>query len=463
MDQILSAAMAGTQRRSPRLDSPLFEGLTGALPAQLLSAAALAGVAGLAGRSPARAEALAADEQIDERPVAPGQSLQRILNGEFRPVLREWLDLAQRLGLRPEPYHLPQFLEIGLSGASPALRSALGPRGMWLAAHNPRWAPILELVEGDWETGRSAARFRYLAQLRIEDPARALALLQSTWAQESAEDRLRAVTALSKSLSMADEEFLEAALSDRSKGVRQQAASLLSRIPGSRLSQRMSDRVQGWVQFYEDIVNFDIPMTCTSKMERDGIEARSAKGERASWLEQGVALAPLAMWGEPRKIAALAARSEWAEALLRGFLAATVAQGNVPWAGALLSVGIREDSLFAMLPNELQDQLLHRNLGGFPPTWLNLHAHYSVELGSELLNWMRGRTAGDFDKAWAQALLDLSLLLPPQLSAQAERGWPEMTRNWIRWRPSVEKFFSVLHFRQGMHQELAGATPDALH
>ena len=41
---------------------------------------------------------------------------------------------------------------------------------------------------------------------------------------------------------MDDEPFLESALDDRSREVRQQAADLLTRLPDSRLALRMAER-----------------------------------------------------------------------------------------------------------------------------------------------------------------------------------------------------------------------------
>ena len=130
---------------------------------------------------------------------------------------------------------------------SEAVFAALGRRGEWLASLNPDWHKPVATTEipadadDVWQAGKSAERLAILTTVRRQDPARALALVESTWQSDGANDRQRFLEALVENRSMADEPFLEAALDDRSKLVRRQAAAVLALIPGSRLRQRLSD------------------------------------------------------------------------------------------------------------------------------------------------------------------------------------------------------------------------------
>nr|BFE69341.1 hypothetical protein GCM10020092_026420 [Actinoplanes digitatis] len=88
-----------------------------------------------------------------------------------------------------------------------------------------------------WETGTGGERLAHLTRLRGTDPAAALALLESTWQTETPEDRTRFVDAIGTGLSLADDAFLDRALDDRRKGVREAALDLLRRLPGSSLGR----------------------------------------------------------------------------------------------------------------------------------------------------------------------------------------------------------------------------------
>ena len=127
-------------------------------------------------------------------------------------------------------------------------RTILGVRGRWLAAKNPKWrkyAGVNEAAEPDGALGdRRIARATGARSgaLRETDPGRARELVASTFAADPADQRAKFVGELARGLSMEDEPFLEAALDDRSKEVRRQAAELLRCLPESRLCLRMIER-----------------------------------------------------------------------------------------------------------------------------------------------------------------------------------------------------------------------------
>ena len=116
----------------------------------------------------------------------------------------------------------------------------MGKRGYWLAAHNPDWNYVnSEITDKAWQTGSKEARRSLLQRLREQGADKAREKLQKTWKKESAEERASLLAALEINLSMNDEPFLEAALDYKRKQVRDVAAKLLSKLPESRLCQRM--------------------------------------------------------------------------------------------------------------------------------------------------------------------------------------------------------------------------------
>jgi hypothetical protein len=90
--------------------------------------------------------------------------------------------------------------------------------------------------------GGRGQRLTYLERLRDVDPDAARAALRGTWMSEPAPDRAAFLATFERGLGPADEEFLEGALADRAKDVRQVAAGLLARLPGSAYGRRVAER-----------------------------------------------------------------------------------------------------------------------------------------------------------------------------------------------------------------------------
>ncbi|MFE0649039.1 DUF5691 domain-containing protein [Streptomyces sp. NPDC059534] len=379
-EELVTSALLGTDRRPPAgLAGP---GTARDVPGALLDAAALHTVRRRAGLRPGPAVPPPERAPADPRGPLPGAArvrLDQLLAGRTAPspagrrgaspdlaeLLPQWLSLANELGYKAPPAALPALLDAARARTDlrpQALRLA-GPRGLWLARLNPEWKFALrgtgaggrlpspddpDGVRALWDEGLFAERVALLAAVRTRDPAAGLALLASTWPTERAEDRLMFLDSLRTGLSDADEEFLEAALADRSRNVRATAAELLSALPASALAGRMAGRAATCVGLDRTAgspaIAVEAPHECDAAMQRDGLMATppAGRGERSWWLGQLVEAAPLSCWPArfggrgPEEIVALPVADDWQAELHAAWCRAAVRQRDAAWSRALL-------------------------------------------------------------------------------------------------------------------------------
>ncbi|WP_033822896.1 DUF5691 domain-containing protein, partial [Kitasatospora sp. MBT63] len=316
----------------------------------------------------------AAADTRPELPEAAARRLAVLVGGRpagaapanLAELLPQWIEAAQARGYRLPPALVPPLLDA--ARARSELRSGAvalaGPLGRWLAERNQDWRFVHRTAtEGVgtaaaaagsaqqagsqvWQEGLFAERVTHLSRLRRERPREALELLGSTWSTERAEDRVLFLDALQEGLSAADEEFLEAALTDRSKNVRATAAELLSTLPGSALATRMAERARAAVRLDGRRLLVSPPSGCDAGMQRDGIPLKSptGRGERAWWFGEIVAAAPLSIWSAdtglgPEQLLRLPVGdggTDWTDDLREAWARAAVRQQDADWARALL-------------------------------------------------------------------------------------------------------------------------------
>ena len=330
----------------------------------LLTEAARFGMQARAGWRPQMHSGRLPDPPRDDRPVPPASAtatLVRLLGAPDPALIEEWAQLALSHGMRVDGATAPLLLDwwARQPRRSEPVFAALGRRGEWLASLNPDWHKPVATTEippdADevWQSGKSAERLAILTTVRRQDPARALALVESTWQSDGANDRQRFLEALGENRSMADEPFLEAALDDRSKLVRRQAAALLALIPGSRLRQRLSDAAKPMVTVRvtrgtllsrgrRQIVLVP-PESFAASWERDGIEERPPEGvgPRAWWMRQILARADLAVWSErtemtPEAVLESLKKDDYFGDALQALIGAVTSAGDPAWSTALV-------------------------------------------------------------------------------------------------------------------------------
>lgn len=290
-------------------------------PAELLTRAVVTGMQSRAGWRPGTCSGALPACPPDPRPAASTaamSTLARLLGAPDQGLIEEWATLAQARGVRVGDSGVPLLLNwwSRQPHKSEAVFVVAGSRGEWLASLNPAWrkpvagAAIPPNADEIWQTGRTSERLSVLATVRRDDPARAHEMIKSTWGADGADERRRFVEAMVVNLSLADEEFLEAALDDKSKLVKRAAAAVLGRLSGSRLRRRMNERTRAMIVVEKEKkgllrktsvkVTLNPPQEYSKEWERDGVEeaAPQGTGKRAFWMREIMSGADLSVWTE---------------------------------------------------------------------------------------------------------------------------------------------------------------------
>ncbi|MCX2184420.1 hypothetical protein KV205_28385 [Streptomyces sp. SKN60] len=527
-EDLVTSALLGTDRK------PLAPGGGDGGPVALLDAAAVHTVRRRAGLRPGAAAAPLEMAPEDARPVLPAAARRRLgqlLAGRAAPapaggrrgaapdlaeLLPQWLAAANERGCRAPAAALPALLDAARARTDlrPQALAFAGPRGLWLARLNPEWKFALrgtgggggagalpdpadaEAVRALWEEGLFAERVALLAAVRAEDPARGRELLASTWVAERAEDRLMFLDSLRAGLGPADEEFLEAALSDRSRNVRATAAELLSALPASALAGRMAGRAASCVSLDRtrgaETIVVEAPHECDAGMRHDGVVPNppTGRGERSWWLGQLVEAAPLGCWPDrfggrsPEEIVALPVADDWQAELHAAWCRAAVRQRNAAWSRALLGSPAAPQATGPGTSSLAERAQLLSTLGaeeraGWVASFIAAHGlseafqllgvcavPWAEPLGRAVVDALDiARDAGSYPWSFSGVMgLAERCLAPdaaPQLaalttvSAEPEDASPGAAGYWSE---AFQRLVSTLELRAAMHAELTGAS-----
>jgi hypothetical protein len=482
--ELVGAALAGTGRASVPAAG---DGLAALTPlaaghaddrARLLDLAAAASRARRAGYRPARAKDAAAPEPAPEDPRPAVSRAARLRLGQLiaegrTDVVIEWLRLLAAAGRRPPDVLHPVLLTMAADNrrVREVLAPVLGPLAGWLAAANPAWswaaAPRPADAAGpaddaSWTTAGQGPRLELLERMRRSDPAAARELVLSTWSADPYQDRAAFVAALATGLSPADEALLSQALADRRGEVRQAAAGLLARLPGSAFAGRAKRRAAAAVALTGRTLEVIPPAQATAEMIADGIDPSPPRATgRQSWLlRQVVGAVPARWWAEhtglrPADLLALSKRCDWAEALEAGWTHAAVRDADAAWIGALLDrpLGAASITVFQALGDAERDNWLASHPGSplfgalelVPGPWsASLSAAARAHL-AEVARADPGRSPE------ARKLLRLAALRlePPQAPAlDPAQVHPRLVPSWAG-------MLEVLSIRAAMRRELA--------
>ncbi|MDR7253193.1 hypothetical protein J2X46_002178 [Nocardioides sp. BE266] len=386
LTDVATAALVGSARREPPPAPSLVVG-----PAEesaehrLLASAAVADALTRGGTTlpPASDDLLAADDEV--RPPAGERATQLLTLLLTQPpvsknardeLVVEWLRLANGAGQRVPWPLLPALLDHATPRrrVANAMGGALGERGRWLAGLNQEWSGLLD---GDdervyapvdwvqaWPTMSTAEAVTAFALGRRADPTVARELLEEHWSTVSAKVRSDALRALGPGLSSADEPLLEQALDDKAKSVREAAAAMLDRLPGSARAARMAERLRRLMTVKGTLVRHlevDVPAAPDEAAVRDGLTA-PAKGVNPTptqWLSQIVRGAPLSTWTDlTGKGPAATLKMVRDKDVLSWLVEAVVDHRDGEWAAACVDHGVPDPRLLWLLPAEHRAQLL---------------------------------------------------------------------------------------------------------
>lgn len=516
-EQLVKTALLGSERAPVPSGTPNDIQLAGLLSqlkqenreAALLRSAALVAIyerAGLVAESAAEASLpVCASDHLPRCGPGAAAYLRRILEGQYRLLLPEFLAALRAIGKRVPEEMLPAVLAAAKTISANLVLEVIGRRGQWLAGLNPEWGFIgTQVAVEDWETGTRAGRVVLLRHLRNSNPEKAISLLESTWNTDAPEDRSAFVAELQHGLCLQDEPFLEKALDDRRKEVRKKAASLLMSLPQSALVERMRQRVVPLVRLESSSrlkknlgkpsLQIDLPQECDDAAQRDGVELNPPQGlgQKAWWLQQMVCAIPPQRWENhlqlsPEQAVAAFDGSEFRSALLPAVAEAARRHRNPRWAGALVLTAfqhIKESKVKGMavlggLPNDLLDTvavmeesdrdafviehldrrgaaadsvLALRLLDSCPGPWSRALAESLLSLLRHMVGQM---TEGKGSPFW-MGIADphtLGSQMPLSLADQLQEGWPEDATSKPFFKP-IQTIMEVLQFRSKMHKEI---------
>ncbi len=512
LSELSTQVLIGVERRQPTL--PAASGLLGELlidianatpvaETQVLRAAGAIGICALAGYQPAPAdEAAIAACPVETRPLPTHRSLISALRHIFEDG-PERLRVEALRRLADAGYGVPPRLLIGLlqhGKSTPALRpfmaQAVGPRGRWLAELNPEWrylAPSSDETPDpqSWETGTLEQRRQFIGWTRRRDPAQARTLLIAAMSEMDARERARLLETMRMGLSMDDEDFVESLLRDRSKDVRQIAASLLAMLPSSRYVQRMIERLTPCLKIEQKLLRrklaLEPPEQFGADWKQDALEESPAQsvglGDRAWWLYQIARVLPLAWWEQHTGMSAAellqwAKGSDWSLALLRAWHEALARELNAAWAEALLDVlPIKKWNpdlfeLIAVLPAPRREahwlRLLETGVKSHSFSTVLTQIASSLPLDSPMLspdfarqaiqiiknNFVQNDSAR-WDYSLRTALPELICLFPAEVFAEITEGWPMDKADNPLVAETAARVLAVIKHRQTLTQPLA--------
>ncbi len=501
-DELAARALVGSDRAGGGKD--------GVTPSSLLRDTAVTGARVRAGYMPGVDAATVPACEPDELPVAStgAQSLLRqILQSAESFLASEWIELADSRGMRVGESLLPMTLDWLVAQRAEQrgdFERVIGQRGAWLAGLNPAWRSLAKVVgpshsppeqcddesEIVWQTGLLAERLVCLRQIRRAAPERAVALIQSTWKADSADERRKFVAALTEGLSPADEVFLESALDDKSKQVREAAAGLLSTLPNSAHVERMLARATSLFQEVEKkkgllkkktrAMTIDPPKEYDKAWARDGIDENVPSGEgklgkRAWWLRQILSSVPPARLCEKLEVAAdellqIAVESDYAKDAVLALSNAAAAHADMQWISLLIRQRLdRRDSpiielagLWASLePADRESVLLslvrHANIAWIE-RWRVLGAvdhRWSLEFSQDAIHALeQGKPKDEHERYEVAFLFDkVSRHVSPWVIEHVDNVIQAAFGDKIT--PSAIKSMDRLRLRAEMHKEFA--------
>jgi hypothetical protein len=403
----------------------------------LLDQAALADVVTRAVRRPRSMDTLDLPEAAppDDGPEASGEDARLLdllltqppVSLELRTrLVADWLQLAEASGRRVPHRLLPPLLALADTKPDVAerLHPAIGIRGRWLreltrpkesvpspansSADSSADSSAESSVQAtDWAELRSAEAALELERLRRSDPISARELLSMQWDALGARERAAHLATFATNISIDDEDLLERVLDDKAKSVREVAANLLDRLPGSARAGRMAARLRPLLRvkgLLRKQFEIDLPPEPDAAALRDGLPPapRSGEPDRLARLDAIVRGAPLEVWTtvSGRSPAATLALLESEPRLVGVILGTAALRADLDWVRPLFE--LRKDvRLLNCLPDGERELLLVRHIRSgvenpftLVPLLRDMPRPWGLQLAEEVLRLISAKGGG---------------------------------------------------------------------
>lgn len=209
----------------------------------------------------------ASDEEKPYCSQSANIALKEALSEDLPQFVELWLERCSGKNQLAHPEMLPTLFDIALKKKQlrKLITSVAGKRGEWLAQLNPQWSfSAAQDVKMMWETGSLDDRKNALATLRVQNPAEALNLLQSTWTTEGASEKLAFLEILDINLSGNDLTWLEG-LTEKGQKVTNAILGLLKAIKGSSI-------INEYESILKKMVNIKTSKTMLGMLSKTTIE-----------------------------------------------------------------------------------------------------------------------------------------------------------------------------------------------
>ena len=435
------------------------------------------------------------EEELASCSIKSANHLSLILEGRYGFALTEFVERMADYN-KCLPFELlPELLDKCVKDEAlwHHLKPIIGQRGDWLIPLNPAWQKLaIRVSQEKWETGTKAERIAILKTLRRQDPAKGLALLLTTWAEDGLAEKAAFLKCLAIELSDLDEVFLEECLDFPRKEIRVNAAKLLSQLPNSELQKRIFRYLKiavnvGQIDGVEKLTII-LPSPKDKVLIKDGINPKKKwklGGVPTGMLFQMVAIVPPNKWEkhfqkQPAEILYLFSNNEWALMLIEGVAAAAALHESVDWAEAILRFWLANYTkhkwtqldikpILNKLPNEVFNEVLYEKLKAVktlpdehsPLIQLLQKENYVWDdrLTNRVMTQLKEWLGENVSYSWSgyqyrMMLKRAAYSVKPTMEKTLSHFWLADSNGWAGWEKDVQQFLNILSFRKEMLLEL---------
>ncbi|RFM30117.1 DUF5691 domain-containing protein [Deminuibacter soli] len=481
-NNLVNIALLGTGKRSAGAADllPVLQPLWQSIQQQqedetdgFLQLAALTATIRQAGVQPVAVDAVSfAEAGPEEKNYCSAQAtqlLKQVLDEDSVPLLEYWLIQCAAKTQLVWPEFLPGLLNLAVK--EKRLRELVvqcsGERGAWLASLNTEWQYfITEDMETVWQTGTLEQRKQVLRNMRSTDAATAREWLIQTWPQENAATRADLLSFMSVNAGTDDIAWLQSLLTEKSQKVKEEAARLLKRIPGSPVILQYQQALQQVVNLNKTAgtIQFVMPAQWEGALFKTGIDKLSNRKElsdNAYIMDQLIEAVPPVFWEQlwsasPQQIITWFQQREESLQHVRALVIATRRFNDQRWALALAQYSqVFYLDLLSVLPAVEQDASCIQYFASDPDYVLRAAAGFERKWSLELTKVIFTHVAKQpylYNRTFFQqhirhipeSVLPLLAQLAPK-EAYAARVWQQTSAFVVRLVSLKEQTIRVFH------------------